>query len=1174
EALDPWRALIAGPLGGYVRERVEKIRTRTREVGWEVQLGTYMLPRVAILCIAIAVVFFLTLAIERWGAAWMPHLRVGIGYAVSVGLLVLAWRSETKYVGLARVLYGGGFAVMYFVTFATHYVGFARVFASPAPTLILLTVIVVAWAIAAQIRQSKVVAVLVTALGHLTILISTLTLDSPGPFSMMGLVALSAGSAFFLLRNRWYYVASLGLVGSYANVLVALARGHGVDPYADFAGSMGVLAVFFLIFALAELFSPEELRRKTVPGWFRNAFVTLNTVCFLALGTVVMNSFDFTRGHQDLFRFCSSAVLLMIALGYLRLRAGDPLFNVYFLKSIALFTLALATRYGGNSLSLCLAIEMVAILVSARRSGLLVMRLMAFAVGGIAFVQTLGAVFQIAFGSPVAPGALHLTTMAYAAPGYVGYVIRAVLGVAAFLLASQLYQRTDWTLRSPRSAPFSPGLLSLCWQLDLVTERPDSFENTEKPYEGLFFPYLYSLAGTILFLAYAFPLVQGGHRFGVMAGFALALTVGAALLHSKPFGLTGIALFVLAALPIGCHELALREVINLPVAIAGLAAAAMVALASEERHIGRRVGLEFHQQIASPYILYGACALLMGLLLVAEIPGVNGAFALAAAAVLAAGLFLTLHATALAAVSGGFMLWASVVFVPEVFHYFHDAPAKFGAAIVALTLLSLLADRYFSHFEKRTAIAPYLCAGFVVNAMAVLLCHFEACIRPEWLMTATALACYGFLAYGAAFGSRAAFVLAFAGTFYASLRNAGIGFDATVVDTGLGIATVLLVILSLLGDRYLAYFKKHTEIAPYVGAALVVNAMAVLLCYFEVRIQPEWLMTATALVCYGFLAYGAAFGSPAALVLAFAGTFYASLRNVGIGFDATVVDTGLGVATVLLVILSLLGDRYLAYFKKRTEIAPYVGAALVVNAMAVLLCYFEVRIQPEWLMTATALVCYGFLAYGVTLRIPSAAAVSAAGILYASIRHTAEAFGAESLQPGFIIAFVLLAVFWILSERLYVRWAPRLEEFLAAVARNVKYDPRRPESAMAPIGLAAVLLLVLLERIPYLMDANLAFVTIGWFALAAALFILSLLFHQRFYRYAGLVVILLSLGRLFLLDMKEQDPLLRVAAFAVVGAGLLCISIGYYKWMARVHPAERNKADKATPENSQDTKSQ
>ena len=1048
---DMWTMLAEGPIGRNIRERIEEVRSRTRELGWEVQLGTYWLPRVAVLCIAIAVVFFLTLAIERWGAAWMPHLRVGIGYAVCAGLLVLAWRSEAKYGGLARVLYGGGFAVMYFVTFATHYVRFAQVFPSPVPTLLLLTVVVAAWAIAAQVRQSKIIAVLVTGLGHLTVLLSALTLDSPGPFSMMGLVVLSAGSAFFLLRNRWYYVASLGLVGSYVNDFVALAHGRVGDPYTDFAGSMGVLAVFFLIFALAELFSPEELRRKAIPGWFRNAFVTVNTAAFFALGTVVMSHFDFTRDHQDVFRLSFAAVLMLVGLGYLRLRAGDPLFNVYFVKSVALATVALATHYGGNSLSACLAVETAVLLVSARRSGLVVMRLLAFGVGCVAFTQSICAAFQIAFGvnlwSPIA--ALHLTPIAYTAPEYLGYAVRAVLGVLAFLVSSHLYQRTNWTIRSPRTAPFAEGTLSLCWQLDLIAERPAWLKETDRPFEGLLFPYLYALAGAVLFLAYAFPLVQDGHRFAVMAGFALVLTVSAALFGSKPFGLAAVGSLVLAASAVGSRELLHLEAIDLPVVITGLVAAGAVALASEELRLGKRIGLAFHQHVVSPYLLYGACSWLAGLFLIKEFPGVNGAFALAAAAIIAAGLFLVLHATVFAAISGGFALWASVVFLPEVLDHLHVDPIRFGVAACVLVGLSLLADRYFSYLKKRTEITPYLCAG------------------------------------------------------------------------------------------------------------LVVNAIVVLLCYFEVSIEREWLMTATALACYGFLAYAAVFSSPGASAVAFAGTIYASMRTVEITFDAATADTGLAVASVLLVALSLLGDRYFAYLRERAAIAQYACAALVVNAIVVLLCYFEVSIEREWLMTATALACYGFLAYAAAFRSPAAAGVAVAGMLYASFRHTGEAFNAASLQPGLVVAFTLLAVFWIVSERLYVWLAPRYGEILAAVARNSTHDPRRPETVLAPIALATALLLVLLNRIPHLANANLAFITISWFALAAALFVLSLIFRQRFYRYAGLSVIVLSLGRLFLIDMKEQDPLLRVAAFAIVGAGLLCISIGYYKWMARARTEER-----------------
>jgi len=909
-----------GKLDRYIRERIEEFRTKKRDLGWEVLLGTYWLPRVAVLCITIAVVFFLSLAIERWGAHWMPHLRVGIGYAVAAGLLFMAWRSEKKYGGLARVLYGGGFAVMYFVTFATHYIPFARVFANPEPTLLLLTGVIVAWAVVAQIRQSKIIAVLATVLGHLTVLLSTFTLEKPGLVSMAGLLVLSAGSAFFLLQNRWYYVAALGMLGGYLNCFCVLARGEGTNPVSDFTGSMGALTALLLIFALAELFSPEDLRRK-VPVWFRSAFMTVNTVLFLVLGTMLMEHYAFTRPHEDLFRISVAGLMAVIGMAYLHVRSADSLYNVYFTKATALLTLAIATRYGGSTLSAWLAVETVLLLVSAQRSGLIVMRLLAFALGGIALIQSVST-------------AIHLAPIAYASPEYSRHLFEALLGVAAFLVSSQLYQRTNWVFRSPKSLPFSPDaapeMAAFCWNLDLIAECPAQLKDGKKPLEGLLFPYVYALSGAVIFLAHVGSLSQEGHRFATVAGFALMLSAMAALLNSKPFGLAALGSLLLPALPVGAPEILGSAPEGMAVRIAGLVMVGAVALMSEKQLFGKYTGLSFHQKKASPYLLYFAGALLAIFLLIKEFPGVNGIFALAAGAVAAAGLFLVLHPAAWAIISCGYVLAGSLVFIPDASYYLQKDPERFGVAAAVLVGLSLMADRYFAFFRQRTAASPYVCALVVVNAALVL---------PS---------------------------------------------------------------------------------------------------YFEVRIDPVWLMTLTAVAGYGFLLYWGVFRSPAALVI-----------------------------------------------------------SLVI-------------------------------------------------MLYASARHSFFIFDENSLETGLVVAFVLLAVFWVLLERFYTRWAPNLN-----AAGRLKFL-NKPENAVIPIVLATGVLLILLDRIPHLANTQLALITIGWFVLAAVLFLLSLVFRQRFYRYAGLAVILLSLGRLFLIDMKEQDPLLRVAVFAVVGAGLLFISVGYFKWMARM----------------------
>lgn len=902
----------------FFRERMEAIRAKTKEVGWEMSLGTYWLPRVAVLLIAIAVVFFSSLAIQRWGAQWLPHIRVLTGYGVCAAMLVMAWRSELKYAGLSRVLYGGGFAVMYFITFATYYIRFARIFDSPVPTLLLLAVVVLVWTAAAQVRQSKIIATMVTAFGHLTVLLSTLTLTEAGPYSTAGLLLLAAGSAFFLLRNRWYYVSALGMVGAYANDFAILIKGHGTDPYMDFSAAMGVLAGLALLFALAELFSPAELRRGGVPTWFRSALVSVNSLCFLGLGTLLMGAFQFTQPHQDLFRLMSSAVLLLIGLAYLRLRAGDPLYNVYMTKAVALFTVGLATRYGGSTLAVSLAAETLVLLWAAQRSGLLVSRVLALATAVLAFAYVMVTASD--------------TVVGYDSAQYARCLIQGCLSIAAFLGASQLYQRTDWCPRSPATLPLPKEWLIQLWQLDLINEAPD--KGVKKVFGGLLLPYAYALAGVIMLLPTVHMLAENGHRFAMLAVSALALLAVAEFLGSKPFGLASLVLLLIGVLPTGTYELPVVAGAPLPAAIAGLVAVCLIALSSEHERIGRRPVLEFHQHEAAPYVLYGVAAWLIGLLMQREFDAgyVSMVFTVAAAA--AAGLSLVLRPMAFTGIMTAYVLWACGLFA-------------------------------------QTVLPPSETHSWTLHLAA-------------WTM----------------------------------------------------------VMGALLADRFVNERKLWPPLTLVAGILLVGDAWLVLMLYLRATTPASWLAAAMAVSSFAFMAYFGLFRSPMAFV---AGVFGAALASVS-------------------------------------------------------LC----------------------------LRV----------------------LGNVNFAQGTVVGFVLLAGFWVLCERLLWRYHGLIRETLKARNVVLAESPDKDHFLGIPIVIATGMLLLFLHRLPQELQANPTFITMGWFGLAVGLYLISIAVHQALYRYVGIAVIAFSLVRVFFVDMKEQDPLLRVAAFAVLGIGLLALSYGYFRWMA------------------------
>ena len=115
-----------------LKARIKNLGPNDPDMSWEMALGTYWLPRFGALAVSVVIVFLLTLALQRWG----PPIRVGLGYLVSVTFLVAGWRFDRKYPGYARVLFAAGFALTYFVTFATYYVPFARLFDRPSPAQI------------------------------------------------------------------------------------------------------------------------------------------------------------------------------------------------------------------------------------------------------------------------------------------------------------------------------------------------------------------------------------------------------------------------------------------------------------------------------------------------------------------------------------------------------------------------------------------------------------------------------------------------------------------------------------------------------------------------------------------------------------------------------------------------------------------------------------------------------------------------------------------------------------------------------------------------------------------------------------------------------------------------------------------------------------------------------
>lgn len=718
-------------------------------MNWETIIGTYIVPRAGALALVIAVFILLALAAQKYG----PAFRIVLGYGVGAALLVGGRFTEQKYPPYARVLYGAGLATAYFVTFATHFIPFARIFDSPLPSLAGMAVIVGIWAVIAEKRQSPTIAMLVTVLGHFTIALTSLSVANPGIYSVFGILLLSLGSAFFLLKNRWYYVAAVGMIASYGNHFLMLLNSEGSNTVLEFTIGISVLAAYLLIFSFSELFAPEQLRRKSVPSTIRSLFVTTNTALFFILGSILVQSYDFTRDYHYVFQYCLGATLLSIAVLYYFRRAQDPMYNTYIAKAVTMATLGLAMQFDGHTLTVGLSIEMLALLASSRRSGLVVTRALAHVVGAIVFIHGMATFLFV------------MRYLRYEDETYVATLIQTVIPSVAFLIAALAYQRINWNgcMRVGVTVPRS--LRTLLWQLDLYDQPDDSAKEPKKPLDGLLMPCLYASAGGVLWLSYTLRLIDIGHRFNLYSLIAVGLLLLAWLVRSKPFALVS-TFFSTATFIMTWHTMVDDQFS--PWYIVGVLATVLVALPTERKLLPERDALGLHRVPLAPYFFYAIAVWSIGLYLTHWFAAMHFLIALLVASSVVAVLSMKLHTRALSLGAAAYLLCAHLAWQLEMSSLFDTHTLSTIDSVTASLMIAvgIGGDRFFTMRSQRNFGSFFLCIAFLTSLRLMDL-HISA----PWIGTVTVVVAGAYLGYAAIVRSRTAGILSSLATLLAMISQ-------------------------------------------------------------------------------------------------------------------------------------------------------------------------------------------------------------------------------------------------------------------------------------------------------------------------------------------------------------------------------------------------------------------
>jgi len=328
--------------------------TAKRMLNLEEVLGTDWLNKLGMIILVIGVALFLAYEMRELG----PAGKVFVGFAVSAAFLGAGFFFERRerWRILARAAMGGGWALLYFTTYAMNHIGAARVLESESWDFHFLLIVAAAMVAHTLRYNSRVVTGLAFVLAF-----STVNISHAGPTSLIASAILAVALVVIVVQRRWFDLEVLAIAAIFINHYIWLRpiiepmHGH-LHHFPEFFPSVALLIFYWLVFRVSYLLrrgvSEEEEKVSTFAALL-NSFLLLGVMKYqsvhpewafyalLALGAV-----EFTLGQLPITRRRRAAFVVLSVIG------------------ATLMVVAIPFRYSGERLSILWLAEAEAVFLA------------------------------------------------------------------------------------------------------------------------------------------------------------------------------------------------------------------------------------------------------------------------------------------------------------------------------------------------------------------------------------------------------------------------------------------------------------------------------------------------------------------------------------------------------------------------------------------------------------------------------------------------------------------------------------------------------------------------------------------------------------------------------------------------------------------------------------------
>ena len=1058
-------------------------------------LGTNWLNKLGIVLVVFGVALFGIYELGQLG----PAGKVGLSLAASLALLgggIFLERNE-RYRVLGRTLIGGGWALLFFTSYAMNHVQSMQVLTSQTSDLILMLGVAAAMVLHTLHYRSQVVTGLAFLLAY-----GTVALSNDDVYSLSSGVILAIGLVAIVIRMGWFELEVFGILSSYANHIYWLFRilgpgGAQGRAFPDYNASTAILFFYWITYRVSYV-----IRKPKSPSQehISTAAALLNTL-------LLLGAMKFQSVHPEL-AFIALLVIGAVEFGCGQLpitRKRREAFVVLSVLGAALMIAAPFFRYSGNNLDILWLIGAEVFLAAGVAVNEVVFRRIGLFTGLLVGAHLIAADFQELL------AARRINEDAVVAAGIMFGLCAVVFYLNAFLGRLRWGQFFD-------DPPESPMLWTHSY-LGAFSAACAAWALFSKDWTGLAF------SGIMLALAvlgrnlFSFHLKAQFSLIGLLALYR----VWAVNLHTEVPQYTHVQ----------------KRLITLPIL------AAMFYLTEYFASDGDNKD----QRTFRALFGFAGTALITALIYY-EVPELWQPIAaiVFAVALLEVGRWikypvLALHTHALSALA----VLAALTADSDGARQWHDIPLHAFAALPVVAGLYWIAKRIRVPNESHARWAHVLYKWTGSGLMAWVL--FEA-VPSAWITVAWALFAVVLVLFDRAYDDRDLRWQAHAVSALAMLRAVTVNLSTTELWHGVSVRLLSLTVLALIFYvmsqviRMPEEFRRRDFHHIYSWAA---SALVSLLLWYELKplsVAVGWAVFGLVLFEYGLWRKVAQFRfqSYVALAASFGRIFFANLTAETPGeFWGPRLYTVLPIAVILFFVYSQLNPNEDTAKTDRMLRFDVLIAYLGTGSVAALL-YFQ--FPNEWLVAVWAGLVLALFGIADLLDRPiflHQALLLTLGTCSRGLLH--NLFGASYFTAGdwtgrfFVLGLAIAILLGCLPFAF--RWRERhkaqsTKGWIAAIVRH-------PEQFMffAP---------VLLLTITLALKMRAGMVTVAWGLEAVLIILLALMVKERSFRLTGLILILLCVGKVLLMDAWGLQPRDRYITFIILGVSLLVVSFLYSRY--------------------------